>query len=64
MCCGASAQTPTHVSRRPLDIAIVGSGIGGLTAAVALAETGAMVRVLRHVTRRRRWQGPVASSYK
>ncbi len=64
VCCQASARPPTHVSRRPLDIATVGSGIGSLTAAVALAETGAMVQVLRHLTRRKRWQGPAALRYK
>ncbi len=58
VCCRASAQPATHGSRRPLDIAIVGSGIGGLTAAAALAETGAMVRVFEARSQEEALAGP------
>lgn len=58
LCCRASAQPATHVARRPLDIAIVGSGIGGLTAAAALAETGANVRVFEARSQEEALAGP------
>ena len=42
---------PQHPARRPLRVAIVGAGIGGLAAAVALRQRGVEVALYERVTR-------------